>query len=202
MKTQVRLLQISISVIFLVFSNVLVACQPKLSSQELIPGIVSVRSVETSEAWKWSVDDECASCHLDEADVIAEGSCIVPKGNLGCLTCHNDESGLSSVHQGTKIKTQSPSTFIGAKVSSSVCEACHGSIEDLSDETSTSKALTDSAGVTVNPHSLPINENHAAITCINCHKMHTSNELIESARKVCIACHHTNIYECDTCHDA
>ena len=73
--------------------------------------------------------------------------------------------------------------------------------EALIAATATSTVLTDEHGTTVNPHDLPAVEDHASITCVSCHKGHTSDTIEESAMKACILCHHENIFECYTCHE-
>ena len=58
-----------------------------------------------------------------------------------------------------------------------------------------------SNGKTVNPHDLPATETHQAITCTNCHTMHSEQtDLDGDAKSYCTSCHHADVFECYTCH--
>ena len=80
------------------------------------------------------------------------------------------------------------------------CLACHGSYEELAAKTADSAVLTDAKGTVVNPHARPAGEGHAGQTCADCHALHSGEPVQETAPEFCISCHHTNDYQCHTCH--
>ena len=80
-------------------------------------------------------------------------------------------------------------------------DVCHGSYEALAEKTASSTILTDNDGTTVNPHDMPVNEDHETIDCGSCHDMHASDDIAKTAQKACQSCHHMGTYECYTCHE-
>lgn len=152
----------------------------------------------------WSPDVDCALCHsgqgasMEDAAFTAHTHSI--QGNT-CTTCHQTSSDLEAAHsQATSEGAAKVKSLKSTDVPTEVCLGCHKQ-EDLSTKTSESTVLTDSQGTTVNPHAIPENNDHAATTCQNCHSMHSSTPVSESAPNHCKSCHHQNVYECYTCHE-
>lgn len=153
----------------------------------------------------WSFDDDCGACHAAQAGSMEDSGCLASlhaeAGNT-CQTCHSDQEGLAAVHEeasadGAKKLTKLRKTSIDQDA----CLACHGGYEELAAKTADSTFLTDAEGTVVNPHALPPKEDHANITCADCHAMHTDASSSELAPEFCISCHHANVYACHTCHD-
>lgn len=120
--------------------------------------------------------------------------------NLTCTTCHNDEEGLAAVHADVSSTDGDVKKLKSTTVSSETCLTCHDQ-DELIAATAELTILTDSKGTTVNPHELPANDAHAQIACGDCHTMHASADVDETAKKECLDCHHANVYECNTCHE-
>lgn len=73
--------------------------------------------------------------------------------------------------------------------------------EVLAALTADSEALVDAEGTVVNPHALPEGAGHEAISCTDCHKVHTEADPVKTATAKCRSCHHEDVFECYTCHD-
>ncbi len=73
--------------------------------------------------------------------------------------------------------------------------------EALAALTADSEALVDAEGTVVNPHALPEGAGHEAISCTDCHKVHTEADPVKTATAKCRSCHHEDVFECYTCHD-
>lgn len=118
------------------------------------------------------------------------------------MVCHTDESGLKTAHDKVELGDQKKKAKLKkTTVPEEVCAACHNKAE-LTEKTASSTVLTDSNGLCVNPHDIPVNDGHAEadIACSSCHKMHEEQNVEETAPKVCLNCHHADVYECNTCH--
>lgn len=130
-------------------------------------------------------------------------ACQAAKGHSGmsCAGCHTDEAGLASAHaEVTLADTEGAKKLSKTEVSETACISCHadaGSPEATVGVT----ALTDDKGTTVNPHDLPANASHETVRCSDCHTMHESKTIEESAQAACAQCHHQDVYECYTCHE-
>ncbi|MDR1015543.1 MAG: cytochrome c3 family protein [Coriobacteriales bacterium] len=147
---------------------------------------------------------DCSSCHTaevqSESDTTTAYFHHAGQQGVRCGTCHVDNDGaLMKAHEdyGT---AKVPVKLKKTEVSSEVCLDCHNA-GALKTETESTTILTDSKGTVVNPHDLPVNDDHARnVTCSSCHKMHGSDPVIETAPKACLTCHHEDVYECGTCH--
>lgn len=155
-------------------------------------------SAANSEGFSWSEDADCSACHKAESS-----NHVAAHESLGCAICHNDTDALATVHESTSPNDKNPSSLKKTKVSEAVCLSCHDDYQDLAAKTSSSTALTDSNGKTVNPHEIKSygGSEHQSIVCADCHKEHSSASLTETAQSFCINCHHENVYECHTCHE-
>ncbi len=156
-------------------------------------------------AFVWSADSDCATCHENAAASFADAACqasCMPELSSQCMTCHTDESGLAESHAKVTLDSEKKRpTLKKTKIESSVCESCHDK-SALAEKTSGSTVLTDANGTVVNPHDIPVNEDHdnAGIECSSCHKLHASDSPSEVAPAVCTNCHHHKVFECGTCH--
>lgn len=152
----------------------------------------------------WSADADCSTCHGAESSSITDESTVAgihgAEGDT-CATCHIDGVDLAAVHEGATTDSKMPKKLKKTKIDEAVCLACHGSGEELAEKTAASLALTDSEGTTVNPHALPSGSDHDMVTCSDCHSMHGSDPVADTAKAECLSCHHQDVFECGTCHD-
>lgn len=116
------------------------------------------------------------------------------------MTCHNDPAMEKAHEKVTLDSKKKKATLKRTVVARETCLSCHDNSE-LASATAESAALTDKNGTTVNPHDLPVNNDHEGINCSSCHKLHTSDQPVETAQATCRNCHHAEVYECGTCHD-
>lgn len=156
-------------------------------------------------AFAWSADSDCGTCHERDVQSFDDADCVASQhADLQgqCLTCHNDEPGLEKTHAKVTLDSEKKKqTLKKTEVPEAACVGCHDK-EDLVAATASSTALTDKNGLTVNPHDLPVNDDHAAkgLTCASCHKIHADEPSAEVAPGICLNCHHADVYECNTCH--
>lgn len=181
----------------------LAGCSPKQSDNA---GAYSGDSTSTQQGdFSFSMDSDCMTCHMTQAQASADPNCFLQKGDhasIECVTCHDDESGLTSAHKDVQYGDKEPKRLKSTTTDSEICLSCHGSYEELAQKTADSTVLTDSKGTTVNPHEVPgLNEKHASIQCTDCHQPHSGEDAAAGAADTCTTCHHTGVYECYTCHD-
>ena len=175
----------------------MVGCQPQASTKS-----ESSSTTKTAEAFTWSADSDCTTCHSSEDMSNASQSTIAIKhSSQKCTTCHTDTDGLSKAHAGLTVEsTYSGSGLSSTTVDESACLTCHNK-EDLATATANCTALTDKAGTVVNPHNMPVNTNkgygsHESVTCSTCHSMHTAtlSDADNAASQACGECHHKGTY--------
>ena len=159
-------------------------------------------------SFTWSADADCASCHQTEQDSTQAAAMIASVHNANgvtCLDCHSDDQQLADAHEGVTAASKMPIRLRLTSISEDTCLGCHESNHTdpvaLAALTTGSTALTDSKGTVVNPHALPENSDHAIITCVSCHSMHTSVPTGQTAKERCLDCHHEDVFECGTCHE-
>jgi hypothetical protein len=183
-------------IIFLLFG--VFACAPSIASQE-----DADPSLETSlTGVVWSVESNCATCHVAESASSEESSRLVRVHvgeGLDCVGCHTDTSKLTTIHEPMSMNVQSLKQLKETAMPESFCFECHDESELVS-MTSESRDLTDSRETTVNPHAIPRSIEHDALDCVDCHSMHGDQPVAEQAMKTCINCHHAGVFECRTCH--
>lgn len=179
----------------------LVACAPQGEGAPPASG----DAAPTAAEFTWSKDSDCATCHETDVASFDDAACAASQhASLkdNCLTCHDDVAGLEEAHQKVTLDSQKKkATLKKTTVSEDICLTCHDKTE-LAVATAASTALTDKNGLTMNPHDLPVNDDHAeaGTTCSSCHKLHASESATETAPAVCRNCHHADVYECNTCH--
>lgn len=120
-------------------------------------------------------------------------------GALECIACH-DGPALGGIHEDVDESSRPARRLKQTTVSSDLCATCHDR-EQLVEQTSSSKVIVDKLGTTVNPHDLPDGEFHDMLSCTSCHNAHTGSTAAESTMKVCLSCHHAEVFECYTCHE-
>jgi len=157
---------------------------------------------DTSEMVVWTDHADCASCHVaeQESGAILCYSLHAPQPGVSCNSCHVDVGGtLARAHQ--DYMTKEPASKLKlTKITDDVCNACH-SPEELKGSTAASTVLIDADGTVVNPHDLPLSDDHLeSVRCSSCHKMHKTVSPKDTATKTCRGCHHKDVYECGTCH--
>lgn len=155
----------------------------------------------SEELLAWAEGMDCTGCHTNEKDSLENEDCTVSIHNLlglACTDCHADDA-LITVHEKVTADSKMPKKLKKSEVNTAICETCHD-VAELAKTTADSTVLTDEEGTTVNPHELPDVEEHANITCVSCHKMHSDKTVAKAASDTCTNCHHENVYECFTCH--
>lgn len=199
MNRKVKALIVLCAAGLLVLSVLLVGCSPKASED----ASASVGQLPIAE-FTWTNDTDCSTCHAAESASLSDSStsASVHGGEVeGCVTCHTDEAGLASAHEGSTPEAVKKATKLRkTSIDEQTCLACHESNAALAAKTADSTVLTDSQGTVVNPHALPETKDHADTNCASCHVMHRDEPASESAPAYCQACHHSNAYECNTCH--
>ncbi|MDR1183576.1 MAG: cytochrome c3 family protein [Coriobacteriales bacterium] len=177
----------------------LAACAPRLASE--VASDDTDNSVQAAALAAWTEDSDCAGCHTTEMQSGEDGACTYSLHTATvCITCHTDtDDKLAETHEDYATAKQ-PTRLKKTEVDVLVCESCHDTGE-LKEITASSTVLTDANNTVLNPHDLPTTENHlSSIDCASCHKMHKPDPVAETASKVCLSCHHLNVYECGTCH--
>lgn len=175
----------------------LAGCQPQANED-------SPAAVETSNGAvqaAWSPESDCSACHAKEEASFSDMNAAASQHAEGCMTCHSDETGLAGVHEDAAGKDQ-PKKLKKTEIDDAACLSCHGSYEDLAAKTAGLELLTDDKGTTVNPHEAPgLTPGHEAMTCSDCHALHSDEPADKMAPETCLSCHHDNVYECGTCHE-
>lgn len=150
----------------------------------------------------WSMDGDCTVCHADEASSMNDSSCLASTHEAEgqtCADCHADEAALADVHASVDTGMKTAKKLKKTEVPSDVCLSCHDQAE-LAEKTADSTVLTDMNGTVANPHALPESDDHASLACADCHAMHSGEPASETAPDACASCHHSDVYECGTCH--
>jgi predicted CXXCH cytochrome family protein len=191
----------TVGLICLIFA--LVACAPQQTSETPTDGNETT-VVDSSTMPDWSSDSDCSFCHTAEVEsgngATATYTYHVNQQNMACSSCHTDDEGTLTKAHKNYTTAKLPEELRRSEVSTAACSGCHRA-DDLKMATAALTILTDSTGLTINPHDLPTTETHTAkITCASCHKMHSTEPVEETAPEFCIGCHHENIYACGTCH--
>ena len=177
----------------------LIGCQSSSTDKALMPGIAAAEQVSPQDDFIWKPDVACAPCHSFEARTAAASACSgFSDTPSSCMTCHDVAPELTTIHASIQNATP-PTELTQTAVENDVCMSCHDKAS-LADKTRDSIALVDSNQATMNPHALPGNTGHAKIRCTDCHTTHEATDVLERAAIVCQNCHHTDLYECGTCH--
>lgn len=153
------------------------------------------------ENFVWATDTDCNICHIQEEESMQNPECPASlHSDQECIVCHDDEAGLADVHKKVKT-TEDPEKgrLWTTEINELICADCHDKAE-LIQLTASNDNLKDSEGTIVNPHDVPENASHATITCSSCHKMHQANDVGAESRRLCIGCHHQDVWECGSCH--
>jgi predicted CXXCH cytochrome family protein len=197
-KTRLSILTLGLVAMIVVFTG----CAPRQAS----PEANEPEPTEELVAVTWDMQSECAVCHSSAEESRFETADLASNdehATSDCITCHDDETGLSSAHSGATAPPEREITRLRkSKVSSETCLSCHESREELAQVTAASVVLTDKEGNVINPHDLPASEDHENnANCGSCHIMHKPAALEEDAVKVCVSCHHQEVFvACEVCH--
>lgn len=193
-----KLIIISFVAALLALSLGLFACAPQQNTSP------DKKADSNAISFEWSKDSDCGMCHSAETASFDNSSCLAnlhPSAKADCLSCHADVSGVQAAHVGVKPDAVAQVDKLKTtQVDAAACTSCHDRAK-LPALTANCTILTDDKGTVVNPHSLTPSESHDAITCINCHKMHSDKPIADTATKTCADCHHDHVYECGTCHN-
>jgi len=153
-------------------------------------------------AFTFAADADCTTCHSNEGASLEDATMPAAQhSGQACTTCHGDTDGLAAAHDGVEYGDKTPKRLKTTSIDTEACFTCHGSQEELAAKTEASTVLTDTNGTVVNPHDLPVNDDHATVDCGSCHSMHAADPLEQTASKACRGCHHMDVYECNTCHE-
>lgn len=187
----------------------LAACAPQPSGGN----VTQAGASDSSEAgaadstmqmdWTWAPDSDCAACHAQEAASQDDASSPASfHAATPCASCHDDEEGLASAHNGVSAGDATPGKLAETSMGEQVCLGCHESYDELAAKTKGSESLIDADGTVVNPHELPENADHESLRCSTCHKLHGDEDAGKRAKQICLSCHHSDVFECNTCHTA
>ena len=146
-------------------------------------------------------EEACDEASLHAAEVTAFASMHGKNFGFACTVCHTDTPELAAGHK--KLNSGKNATRLKkSSVSEKMCLACHKA-DALAEATADSVVLTDTHGTIVNPHDLPANDSHDALTCFSCHTVHPGeeDEINQNAFATCVSCHHEKVFECGTCHE-
>ena len=187
------------------FVGVLASCAPSGVSDNGSTG--SAKEGGTFETIEWTVSSDCGTCHVDQVESRQNLNCLYAKhASMDCVQCHTDETALKSVHDNAKSTSPALQSLRKTAVDSAVCEVCHGTWEELAEKTADVSLLTDSNGTVVNPHEVVtvvnVTGQHDGTTCVDCHEVHVDEGVDVTAPRYCQSCHHMDVYECNTCHEA
>lgn len=151
----------------------------------------------------WTMESNCSTCHTYEAELMADTEFAQAHAheNESCIDCHTEESVLATAHEGITMRDTPAKKATVETVNAESCISCHGTMDEMAIITAGSTALTDSNGVSVNPHELQPGEKHEANqpTCTSCHTTH-SKDLSKDSMKFCAQCHHRGVFTCGNCH--
>jgi hypothetical protein len=174
------------------------ACAPRTAGTNTGADIDGDGQAGQQVLMSWSPDSECSVCHMDEAaSMIDERLASAHAGVNNCVSCHDDEDALTQVHVDTA-NADVPRKLSVTKVDPTLCGTCHKP-DVIAAETI--GILVDKEESTFNPHDLPATEDHAGITCTNCHRMHDEDDALTLTSRTCRTCHHADIYKpCIQCH--
>jgi hypothetical protein len=179
----------------------LVACAPRQATERSAD--IEGANILAMEIPSWSPESDCARCHTTEVqsadNAAATYAYHADQQGIQCVTCHANDSGALAEEHKDYAMADLPTELRNAVSSDGCLGGCHA-IDDLKAQTASMTLLTDNKGTTVNPHDLPINDDHALVTCALCHEMHGDDPVDKTAPKVCLSCHHKGIYECESCH--
>jgi hypothetical protein len=199
-------------VCLVILAVIVIGCAPRQADNNGVAGQSSEDSREVTDATDevqlaitWDMNSECAVCHTSSEAVTASPAALIRESEHAtenCTFCHDDPEGLSVAHaKVTALPTDEITRLRKSVVPSESCLSCHETQEELVAVTASSTVLTDKEGTVVNPHDLPVNDDHATIACGSCHLMHKDSELVPQAQKFCFSCHHEEVYVgCPTCH--
>lgn len=195
---------VALSVIALAMCLVFAGCAPQQRTTQPGDGVEQGETEQAGQveavAFEWTSDSDCSMCHEKESSSQQDDACLASTHqDVACSTCHADQSGLEAAHEGAQPDGKGASALEKTTVAEAACTSCHDAA-DLATKTADSVVLTDSEGTVVNPHDLPENDDHAATECTSCHKMHSSTGVEKTATRYCKSCHHTDVYQCYTCH--
>jgi hypothetical protein len=208
-----KIMRILTVVFVFVFVLALLACSPRTAgtdsedtgfeSSEESNGDALVAAELT-----WTPESDCAMCHENSVTSLASLTCEATHADNPddtCTTCHTDVSGMGTAHSGVTLAdtTGDVHSLKKTKISEDACLSCH-ILDELIVATQASTVLTDSEGLTVNPHEVNsvynVGNSHSSLICSSCHKMHSDKPVEDNASQNCRSCHHQDVYECGTCH--
>lgn len=149
------------------------------------------------------MDSDCTTCHTVEVASTEDATCLASlptHASADCLSCHEYNDDLEKAHAKVSPGDTPVSKLKRTEVTDEACSSCHN-YADLAQKTSSVTVLTDKNGTTVNPHEIQnTGTGHSDVQCSSCHKMHVEANTDNTAKALCISCHHENLYECGTCH--
>ena len=199
---KIKVLTVCIVLGLLVF---LAACAPQ-SNTESLSEETQTQDDSSIVQIDWSKDTECGVCHTLEEESLAAIPCeSSEQTGSKCALCHiNDEAEMEKIHKDASAASTMPSRLKVTEISDEVCLECHYETKNaLIAATEGKTIVTDATGLEVNPHNPGAgNAGHEEIQCAKCHNSHKSADIQSVAQTTCKSCHHSDVYECNTCHEA
>jgi nitrate/TMAO reductase-like tetraheme cytochrome c subunit len=181
----------------------LTACAPNASTDAKAAEEETSAIPGADQPFTWQASSDCATCHTSEGESLSDPAQAqaLAHGSQDCGSCHTDEPLLKQAHEGVTYGSKPAKKAKLKTVSEQTCIECHGDLPSMAQKTAESTALTDSNGLSVNPHERPDGERHSEnpAICTDCHKVHSEN-LSKDAMKYCAQCHHRGVFQCGTCH--
>lgn len=203
-KTARFMKKVLLSVLLLVLIVMIVACAPQAASEEGSQKTASNGETSTTALpIEWSSEADCTTCHVAEAESRENANCLAAlHATTNCIDCHAETETMAAEHEGVTTEDKVPKRLSKTSVSEDYCLTCHENYEILAEKTADYQDLVDSEGTIVNPHVVPAVDNHADITCMNCHSLHAADaDPTKKGKATCVGCHHENVFTCGTCHN-
>ncbi len=178
-----------------------VACSPSSSSEKSSSTPEANADEQASGQFEWTPESDCGTCHKDQQASRDDGASLAAlHADQTCLTCHSDQDGLIEAHSDVTLESPVPKRLKKTEIDRQQCNSCHAQ-EEIAAAVEECTVLTDSKGTVVNPHALPDVADHADIECADCHSAHEAEPASTTAPEACRSCHHSDVYECGTCHN-
>lgn len=198
-----KLLHPKVSIVLVVLAVVIGLCVAGCAPRQAPSGSSSDSPDDVASMqgdFVWSEDSDCSVCHMTEHASFEESQAAAFRhATFDCFDCHTDVNAIQVQHADVDFDTKMTKRLKKTSIDDELCLACHYDYSELAGKTVRSTVFTDNYGTVVNPHDLPVNDDHDSFTCAKCHDVHLPMEA-EDYQDTCLGCHHANVYECGTCH--
>ena len=185
------------------FALLVFGCTPQANTNTSAPADTTTDSTGDTPAATvaFTMDIDCGICHTKQQDTLSDQTIpasVHATNGASCITCHDDEANLIKVHDGVSAAgANDVKNLRVTKITEDLCLGCHANYKEMTVGT---PPLVDAQGTEVDPHNYPATDGHKSITCSSCHTQHRAVTAHETAEKLCMSCHHEEVFECYTCH--